>query len=259
MGEQPVVLDRGDVEVHAVVGDVGAADRRPAAPISVDHLLDVVGGVGDVGRAGRRRCRPSPRHHTASQRWAISRRVAALVVGPVDDLVVDVGDVRDEPDLEARSTRGSGAGCRRRASPGRGRGGAGRRRWGRRGRCSPVPGSRRASSRTSPVAVSYRRSTGQRTWRPSIESASIRWGGWSRWFWRGIVARARRCRARCSTGRHPTRRLFRTQCVTTHAALSRRPEPQGDPLHEAAPRPPGPGHRAHRDGRRARRGTGPRH
>ena len=41
-------------------------------------------------------------HHTASHLDGHLVRLAALAVGPVDDLVVDVGDVRDVADLEAR-------------------------------------------------------------------------------------------------------------------------------------------------------------
>ena len=53
VGEQAVVVDRFDVHVHAVVGEVGLVERDELAD-HLDHLVDVLGGVRDVGRALRR-------------------------------------------------------------------------------------------------------------------------------------------------------------------------------------------------------------
>ena len=106
-----------------------ADHRRPSA-----STYSVACGTS-VGRATP--SRPSPR--TTPPRTCVGDVLPrpVLVVGAVDDLVVDVGDVRDQPHRRGRSTRGSGAGRRRRASPGRGRGAAGRTPSGRTGRCPP--------------------------------------------------------------------------------------------------------------------------
>jgi hypothetical protein len=99
VGEEAVVLHRGDVEVHAVLGGVGAADLDQLADHG-DHLLDVVGGVGDVGR----RVHTDALHRLEPDGLATTGdlvRVSALLVGAGDDLVVDVGDVGHQPDPQA--------------------------------------------------------------------------------------------------------------------------------------------------------------
>ena len=99
VGEEPVVLHRRDVEVHAVLGGVGAADVDQLADHR-DHLLDVLGGVGDVGRPvdadAVHRLEPDGLATTGDL-----VRVPALPVGAGDDLVVDVGDVRHQPHPQA--------------------------------------------------------------------------------------------------------------------------------------------------------------
>ena len=99
VGEQAVVLDGLDGQVHAVVGRVGAADLDELAD-HLDHLGDVRRGVGDVVGPGV----ADAVHRLPPHRLALGGDVlprAALVVGPVDDLVVDVGDVGDELHVEA--------------------------------------------------------------------------------------------------------------------------------------------------------------
>ena len=79
--------------------------RRSSSTISSTYA--VACGMS-VGRS-ERRCRPSP----ATTPSRSSRRdlagVAALGAGPLDDLVVDVGDVRHQPDVEPGPASGSGA------------------------------------------------------------------------------------------------------------------------------------------------------
>ena len=53
VGEQAVVVDRLDVHVHAVVGQVRLVEVDELAD-HLDHLGDVLGGVRHVGRALRR-------------------------------------------------------------------------------------------------------------------------------------------------------------------------------------------------------------
>ena len=91
--EQPVVLDGLDAEVHAVVGDVAAADVDELADHR-HHLLDVLGGVGDVGGPGHAELAHRLEPHRLALRGDLLPR-PILVVGAVDDLVVDVGDVAD--------------------------------------------------------------------------------------------------------------------------------------------------------------------
>jgi hypothetical protein len=96
--EQAVVVDRLDGQVDAVVGHVGVirvdqlADHR-------DHLVDVLGGSWHVGGAfdadALHRLEPDP---LALGRDVLPR--AILASGALDDLVLDVGDVRHEADLE---------------------------------------------------------------------------------------------------------------------------------------------------------------
>ena len=152
--EQSVVLDRLDIEVHAVVGGVAAADLDELADHR-HHLFDVRGGVRHVG--GPRNTELA--HRLEPHRLALGRDVLprpVLVVGAVDDGVVDVGDVADQSNLRGRSTRGSDAARRRPALPDRGRGAAGRTRWGRTGRCSPC----RARARRAHVPLGWRCRTG---------------------------------------------------------------------------------------------------
>ena len=76
--------------------------RSTSSAMSSTISLDVGGGVGIDGRPLARRSRPSPRTRRASHSAAISSAVRPSRVGPVDDVVVDVGDVRDVADLEPR-------------------------------------------------------------------------------------------------------------------------------------------------------------
>ena len=99
VGEEAVVLDRADVHVDTVLGGIGPADLDQLADHG-DHLVDVVGGVGDVGR----RIDPDASHGLEPDGLAALRDlagVAVLPLGPQDDLVVDVGDVRHQPHAEA--------------------------------------------------------------------------------------------------------------------------------------------------------------
>ncbi len=98
---KPVVLDRLDGEVHAVAGDVGDA--------AVDELPDEVDHVGSTYAVacGSTVGRLTPiasiaSYQSASHSIATSSAVTALAVGAVDDVVVDVGDVRDVANLEPR-------------------------------------------------------------------------------------------------------------------------------------------------------------
>ena len=138
VGEQAVVLAPSRRQVHAVVGGVGAADLDELADHR-DHLVDVLGGVRHVVGPGDAEARPWASNQTASHLRGDVLPRAALGVGPVDDLVVDVGDVGDEPDVEPGPAQVAARARRRRRSGGRDRGAAGRRPSGRRGRCSPCP------------------------------------------------------------------------------------------------------------------------
>ena len=80
---------------------------------------------GGCRRAGRRRGGPGRRTTPASHfaRDLLPRPL--LGVGPVDDLVVDVGDVGDQPHVEPGPAQVARRARRRRCSGGRGRGAAG--------------------------------------------------------------------------------------------------------------------------------------
>ena len=100
MGEQSVVGDRLDRQVDAVVGDVGRAAVDQLADHR-DHLVDVVGGVRGVGRTLEvDRVHPLPPHRLAASGDVLPGPV--LAQGTLDDLVLDVGDVRHEAHLEPR-------------------------------------------------------------------------------------------------------------------------------------------------------------
>ena len=99
VGQEPVVLDRLHREVDAVVGDVGPPDVDELAD-HLDHLVDVVGGVRDVGRS----LEADRVHRLPPHRFALGRDVLPrpfLADRAVDDLVVDVGHVRDQAHVEA--------------------------------------------------------------------------------------------------------------------------------------------------------------
>ena len=126
---------------------------------------------------------------------------------------------------------------------------------------STWPGWRWASSRTSPEAVSYRRST-RAAYVAPVHRFGVDSPAGSR---QGLLARDRR------TGETEPRQMLGggviqtcSGCLVLNAvnhpcgALPP-PQPQGEPTHEAAPRPARPGHRAHRDRRRPRVRPGPRH
>ena len=135
MGQQPVVLDRLHRQIHAVLGGIGPPDLDQSTDHR-HHLLDVAGGVRDVVGAGDVDAvhRPEP-DLFALLGDVLPRPVLAL--GPVDDLVVDVGDVRHQSHGEARTSADTGSGRRTRASPVRGRGAAARTRSGHTGRSTP--------------------------------------------------------------------------------------------------------------------------
>ena len=96
--QQAVVLHRLDIEVDAVVGRVAAADVDQLADHR-HHLLDVLGGVRHVGRPGDTELAHGLEpHRLAFRRDVLPRPV--LVVGPVDDRVVDVGDVADQSHVQ---------------------------------------------------------------------------------------------------------------------------------------------------------------
>ena len=98
-GRSPsTVLDR---EVHAVGGLVGVAARRRARRSARPSRSTYAVACGSsVGRLTPIASIAS--HQTASQSAAISSVEPRPRVGAVDDVVVDVGDVRDVADLEAR-------------------------------------------------------------------------------------------------------------------------------------------------------------
>src|SRR5215218_5341793 len=100
VGQQAVVGHRLDGEVHAVVGDVGMT-RLGQAPDHRHHLVDPLGGVGDLVGTGH----VDPVHRLEPDPLAPLGDLLPgplLGVGPVDDLVVDVGDVRDQAHVETR-------------------------------------------------------------------------------------------------------------------------------------------------------------
>ena len=96
--QQAVVLDGAHRQVDAVVGAVGAPDLQQLAD-HLDHLVDPLGGVGDVGRALEADAVHGVPPHRLAAHGDLGG-VAALALGPLDDLVLDVGDVGDEPDVE---------------------------------------------------------------------------------------------------------------------------------------------------------------
>ena len=99
VGEQPVVGDRRDTEVDAVAGLIGRAESDQLGD-QLDHLVDEGCGVRDLGRkqAAQLGHRLPPLLLVLGGHLL---RAALLLVCPVDDLVVDVGDVRNVVDDSA--------------------------------------------------------------------------------------------------------------------------------------------------------------
>ncbi len=99
-GQQAVVVDARRPEVHPVAGHVGPVGVHEPGD-EADHLLHVVGGVGIEGGAqhaeGVHGVPPEPLVVPGDGVGA-----HAQFGGAGDDLVVDVGDVRDVGDLVAR-------------------------------------------------------------------------------------------------------------------------------------------------------------
>ena len=96
--QQAVVLDRAHRQVHAVVGAVGAADLQQLAD-HLDHLVDPLRRARDVGRTLEADAVHGVPPHRLAAHGDLGG-IAALALGPLDDLVLDVGDVGDEPDVE---------------------------------------------------------------------------------------------------------------------------------------------------------------
>ena len=100
MREQPVVLDRLDRQVHAVTCDVRASP--------IDQLFDERDHLRHVRRRVRIDGRPLDAdrvHRLIPDRLALDRDLLgrpALALAALDDVVVDVGDVRDVANVEAR-------------------------------------------------------------------------------------------------------------------------------------------------------------
>ena len=97
-GQEAVAVDLVHREVDAVGGLVGDAGVHEGGD-QLDHVSDEGGGVGGLG---------GPLHPEGIDGVPPHRLVLrgdlglapALLRGPVDDVVVDVGDVRHETDLE---------------------------------------------------------------------------------------------------------------------------------------------------------------
>ena len=98
-GQEAVTGNGGDVEVDAVARLVGLPGLDEVAD-ELDHLTDVGGGVWIVGRA----LDADAVHGVPPDDLAATGDLGGIPVlraTPLDDLVVDVGDVRDVGDLEA--------------------------------------------------------------------------------------------------------------------------------------------------------------
>ncbi len=130
--------------------------------------------MGVVVGARPRRWRPWPPTRSALVLGHDLGGGARRLVGPGDDLVVDVGDVRHVASPRRRTTAGSAAGRRTPARSGRARGGAARRRWARTRTSRSRPGSRGSRGTTAPRAVSNRSSTTVTLLRPSRPQEGLR-------------------------------------------------------------------------------------
>src|ERR1700719_3942213 len=100
MSKQAVAIHMGGVEVDTVRGP-GGQPLPLYLRNQADHLFDIRGGVGIDGRAPYAQAV----HPPVPGAFVLSHdRLggAALLVGPGDDLVVDVGDVDDVTDLVAQ-------------------------------------------------------------------------------------------------------------------------------------------------------------
>ena len=100
-GQQAVAVDLARVEVDAVVDLVGDAACR-AARRSLRPSPRRTRWRAGRGRAAARRARPWPPTSAPRTRAATSASVRPSRVGPADDVVVDVGDVRHVGDVKAR-------------------------------------------------------------------------------------------------------------------------------------------------------------
>ena len=99
VGEQAVVLDALDGEVDPVLGRVRATDLDELADHG-HHLVDVGRGVGNViGMGDPEPVHRHPPHPLAPLGDLVPRALFAL--GPLDDAVVDVGHVGDQPHIHA--------------------------------------------------------------------------------------------------------------------------------------------------------------
>jgi hypothetical protein len=97
--EKAVAVDSGDLEVDAVRSLIGDAASDELGD-HLDHLLDVVGGV----RHDRRPGNPEGIHGLPPLLLVLDRhlvRAPMLEIREVDDLVVDIGHVRDVTYLDA--------------------------------------------------------------------------------------------------------------------------------------------------------------
>ena len=97
--QESVVVHGLDTEIYAIGGGVGAIDCDQFAN-HLDHLVDVFGGVRDIGGAGHIEALHCVEPHVFAFASDLLPR-AVLAFGPVDDLVVDVGDVADQANLNA--------------------------------------------------------------------------------------------------------------------------------------------------------------
>ena len=97
--QEAVVVHGFDAEIHTIGGDVRAIDSDQFAN-HLDHLVDIFGCVRNIGGAGH----IEALHRVEPHVFALSSDLlprAVLAFGPVDDLVVDVGDVADQTNLNA--------------------------------------------------------------------------------------------------------------------------------------------------------------
>ena len=97
--QQAVVRNGGDAEIHAIVGDVGGIARDQSGN-HVHHLCDVLGGVWNIGGTQHTQLAHGLKPDVLAFSGDVAPR-ATFFIGAINDFVVDVGDIRDQPYLKA--------------------------------------------------------------------------------------------------------------------------------------------------------------